>query len=251
MTKTIGLIAVRMKSSRLKKKALLDLGGKPLIVRLYDRVRQSKRMDDVVLCTSDDSQDNPLETIAVENNIPFIRGDKDDVLKRFLNCLGTHPAKNIVRITGDNPLCDPEVIDLLIESHEKKNADYSRMDGVPMGVTAEVISVNALKYIYKMAEDTKSSEYMTWYFTKNDAFQLNVLQAPQELNRPALRLTVDYQEDIELLLKIYEKFNFDNSPPALNEIIDFLDANPELAKTNLNVKEQPVPPEINTRLKQS
>jgi len=249
MNLATGLIAVRLKSSRLSKKALLDLGGKPLLVRLYERVTQSKLMDRVIVCTSTHSEDDEIARIAREYGIDCFRGDEVDVMKRFLDCIALHPSQNIVRITGDNPLTDPEVIDELIRAQGREGADYSRMDGVPEGVTAEVISVPALRRIFGLAEDTSHSEYMTWYFTKNSVTKNHIAEAPAALARPRMRLTVDFLEDYELLKKIYSEFDFDRDPPPLSRIISFLDRHPEWSSLNQITREGMSLNDVNVRVR--
>ena len=243
----IGLIAVRLKSRRLPLKATLDLDGKPLIVRVYERVLCSQHLTKAIICTSTNSDDDRLTAIADRYNIPIFRGHEDDVMKRFLDCLKENKSELIVRITGDNPLTDPEIIDRMIESHIEANADYTRMNDLPIGVAAEVIAYSALQKAYALAEDSTYSEYMTWYFTKSNVFKLNMLTAPDNLARPSYRLTVDYPEDFELIKKIYEKFDFNSTSPKLEKIIEYLDKNPDLTDLNSNVGSINIS-NINTRL---
>src|SRR3990172_272399 len=104
IVKVIGLVAVRMKSSRLKGKALLDLNGKPLILQLLLRLKNSTNMDDIVLCTSAHPDDRALLLIAQENGFKSFAGSEDDVMDRFIRAGEREKADVIVRITGDNPL---------------------------------------------------------------------------------------------------------------------------------------------------
>lgn len=247
--RVIGLVAVRMKSSRLENKALLDLNGKPLILQLLLRLRKSKRLDDIVLCTSTHLDDEILLEIARENGFKSFAGSEDDVMDRFIKAGKEEGADIIVRITGDNPLTDPELIDVIIESHINSDADYTRIDNLPVGITAEVISFAALKKAFRMVEDSKYSEYMTYYFVKNpEIFRLNILQPDERIRRPQYRLTVDYPEDYELMKKIFE--NFDNKEYlSLVDIVNYLDMNPSISNINANVKQIALDPSINIKLK--
>lgn len=245
----LGLVAVRMKSSRLKSKALADLRGKPLIARLASRVSQCRRLTGVVLCTSTHPEDDVLEQVGKDHGISVFRGHEDDVMRRFLDCVAKDGADHVVRITGDNPLMDPGVMETLIDSHLAQKADYSRMDGLPEGVSSEVIAIQALEKAHALSENPNFSEYMTWYFTKNNVFNLNILQAPPDIARPQYRLTVDYEEDYLLVKRIFEEFDFDSNPPTLAEIIRFLDAHPEVAALNANLPKPANLQNINTRLR--
>ena len=247
--KTIGLVAVRMKSSRLKKKALLDLGGEPVILQLLQRLRKSNRLDDIILCTSNHPDDNILLEIASENCFKSFAGSEDDVIHRFIKVGEREGADIIVRITGDNPLTDPGLIDIMVESHLNSDADYTRMNGLPIGITAEVITFNALRRASQLAENTKYSEYMTLYFTENPAvFNLNVLQAARGINRPQYRLTIDYPEDYGLMKKIFSHFIL-SEWFSIQEVIEFLDGNPHIAEINSNIDQKNLDSEINVRFK--
>jgi len=247
--KTIGLVAVRIKSSRLKNKATLDLNGKPLILRLLLRLRRCKNLTDIILCTSVHPDDQVLLKIADENGFKSFAGDEDDVMNRFIKAGEREHADTIVRITGDNPLTDPEIIDNMLESHLKNNADYSRVDNLPIGVTAEVISLVALKKAFELAEDSKSSEYMTLYFMNNPGvFKLNILQPNENAKRPQYRLTVDYQEDYELMKMIFSNFA-QKEMFSIVDVVKFLDKNPEVAIINANVVQTEIDQSINTNLR--
>lgn len=247
--KTIGLVAVRMKSSRLKKKALLDLNGKPLILQLLLRLQRSKKMDDIVLCTSIHPDDKILLELAEDNGFKSFAGSEDDVMDRFIRAGERENADIIVRITGDNPLTDPEIIDTMIESHIKSGADYTRMDNLPVGVTAEVITFTSLKKAFTMAEDSGYSEYMTNYFVEySDIFRLNIMQPDDDFKRPNYRLTVDYPEDYKLMQIIFNDFK-QFSDISIKDIIAFLDSNPKIAQINSNITPIKLGSSINTRLK--
>lgn len=247
--RVIGLVAVRMKSSRLKNKAMLNLNGKPLILQLLLRLKKSKRMTDVVLCTSKRPDDRILLEIAGKNGFKAFAGSEDDVMDRFIRAGEKEKADIIVRITGDNPLTDPGIIDRMIESHIGSGADYTRVDNLPIGVTAEVISFTALKKAFQMAEDSGYSEYMTNYFVEYpEVFRLNILQPDENTKRSQYRLTVDYQEDYELMQKIFGHFN-KSAWFSLEDVIKFLDDNPDIAGINARITPTKIDGSVNTRLK--
>lgn len=247
--RVVGLVAVRMKSSRLKGKALLDLNGKPLILQLLLRLKNSKKMDDIVLCTSTNPEDSVLLEIARKNCFKSFAGDEDDVMDRFIRAGEREKADVIVRITGDNPLTDAWVIDAMIESHVATGADYTRMNKLPVGITSEIISFSALKKAFKLAEDTRQSEYMTNYFLDYpDVFKLNLMEPEKDLVRPHYRLTVDYPEDYEVMKIIFNNFKQIHTTP-IKDIITFLDENPRVVKKNSNISQKQPSLAINTRLK--
>lgn len=247
--KIVGLVAVRRRSLRLKDKALLDLDGKPLILQLLIRLRKSRKMDDIILCTTTLPEDQLLVKIASENGFKYFAGSEEDVMARFIQAGEKEKADIIIRITGDNPLTDPGIIDHMVEEHIKSDADYTSMDNLPSGITAEVISFPALKKAFRLAEESKNSEYMTWYFTKNPGFfKSNMLQPEDELKRPQYRLTVDYPEDYELMEIIFQHFKA-NQDFSIKEVIKFLDNNPNIARINSQVSQKKADISINTSLR--
>ena len=113
--KVLTLVAVRLKSARLPRKALADLHGEPLIIRLTERVREAKIPAEVIWCTSTNNQDDPLEQLASERGITCFRGSKLDVMSRFIEVADQKDASTVVRITGDKPLTDPVMMDTMIK----------------------------------------------------------------------------------------------------------------------------------------
>jgi spore coat polysaccharide biosynthesis protein SpsF (cytidylyltransferase family) len=123
--KTAIFVAVRLNSKRLKNKAMLMLFDEPLIVKLTKRIMKSKLASDVIWCTSKLKSDDRLEIVAKKNSIKIFRHAPKDVMKRFIYAARKFKVKNIVRVTGDNPLTDPEVIDFMIKQHLKNGNDYT------------------------------------------------------------------------------------------------------------------------------
>ena len=111
----VAIIQSRMGSSRLPGKSIADVGGKPMICQVLNRVLSSKSVDQVVLATSTLEKDEPLAKVCTENGYQCFRGSEDDVLDRFYHAAKTNGAQICVRICGDCPLIDPLVIDQCVE----------------------------------------------------------------------------------------------------------------------------------------
>jgi len=234
---SIILIAVRLKSKRLKKKSIVKLYDKPLIIHLTERVAQSKMCSDVIWCTSKNKQDDELEDLAIKNDIKIFRGSEKDVMSRFIEVGDNYKAKNIVRVTGDNPLTDPEIIDYLIKMHNKNNSDYTYCNTSPIGTRSEIICLNMLKKCYKLIQDPQSSEYMTWMLNRPDYFKVQILNFPNlKINRPEISLSVDDIDDLNNVGKIYR--NFKKNIPNLETIIKWIDKNPALLKKLTKLKKR-------------
>lgn len=225
--KVIACVIVRMKSTRLPKKALADVQGKPLLLRLVENIRQAKRIDDVVICTSTHPDDTVLLDLARQWGVPAIAGSEDDVVERMLQAARTHQADVVIRVTGDNLFTDPDVTDMLIEQMEAANGDYARMNGLPLGVTSEVMTVEAMHRLQAVIPDPVYSEYMTLYAFQPDQFKCVVPEAPPNIYRPNYSLTVDTPADLALLQDIFKTLSDGACIPALNEVTAYLDEKPD------------------------
>ena len=155
--KVLVLIAVRMKSSRLPKKALADLCGKPLIIRLVERVQKAELPAKVIICTSTNKQDDDLEKLSYKYGIECYRGSELDVMSRFIEVANREKATAVVRVTGDNPLTDPVMLDFMIKQHIKKKAEYTFNNDLPNGTRSEIIDIKMLKKCHKNLQDPSSS----------------------------------------------------------------------------------------------
>ncbi len=237
------LITARLKSTRLPFKVIKKIMGKPMIIHMLDRLKQSKLSNDIVICTSGLEQDEPLINIAKANNVRYFCGDPDDVLVRLLNAADEFKIDTIINCTADNPFVDPVYIDKLIDFHETNNNDFSKVEGLPFGVFSYAISKEALRKLcdIKVNRDT---EVWHGYFTNTQLFKWSSLKVRDKvLYRPNLRLTVDTPEDFQLVEKIFENlYNVDEKAIfSLLKIINFCEANPEIAKINANISQKSAP----------
>ncbi len=229
--KTAILIAVRMKSTRLPKKALKKIGNQTVIENLIDRIEKSKKADEIILCTSTHPDDKILLEYADKKGIKKFAGSEDDVLDRFIKAAEMVNADRIVRVTGDNPLTDPEYIDKMLKKQEETGAEYVYLEGMPRGTKGEVMTVDALKKAKRIAYDSKQSEYMTIYF-RSGLFNIEKVEAEENVKRPGYRLTIDTPKDLELMKNISTHFEKKLPEIKLEEIIEYLDENPEAVSIN-------------------
>lgn len=235
-------IAARLDSKRLPNKVLKPIFEVPLLERLIDRLASCFSKSSIVVCTSINSYDDPIQDFCTKKKILCFRGDEKDVMKRFIDAARLYSASTIARITGDNPLTDPDMLSFMFKIHNQNNSEYTYNEDLPVGTRSEIIDVNALNKVHKNLYDPSNSEYMTYMLKRPDKLKiLNVPSINENCSRPEISLTVDNLQDFECLNHIYKSFGC--VLPSLEKIIDFLDNNPKI-KLTINEGNYTIPQDI-------
>ena len=234
-SKTTIIVQARSSSTRLPLKVLLPILGKPLIIHLLERISHTQFADNIVLATSSDPSDDLLASIVQQNGFNIYRGSLNNVLKRFFDCATLYEAENIVRITGDCPLMDPQLIDEIIENFDSHQVDYlanmlSNSLSVPDGFDVEIFTIDALRKAYRNASLDSDLEHVTPWIKKQDSgFRCkHFIHNPF---RPFYRLTVDDQKDFEVVNEIFSSFR-GSELFHIDDIVNFMDQNPLIASIN-------------------
>lgn len=233
-----------MSSTRLPGKVLLDLSGEPVLMRVVERVRQAKKVSDVIVATSVDSSDDVIFKFCRVRNIRVTRGALDDVLARYDLAASQSDADVIVRITSDCPLIDPHIIDECIGAFEEGGYDYisNCTNGprtFPRGLDTEVFSRAALKKAHEEARETYEREHVTPYIwqNKSGAFSCGpAVTASPEYARQC-RLTLDYPEDYTVIKHLYDVL-FRDGGIQIPEVLSYLDAHPDIASINAGCEQK-------------
>ena len=242
-------IVARLASTRLPRKVLADVAGAPMLVRLVRHVVRSKAAEVTVLCTSKHPDDRPLIDVAESLRLPWIAGSEKNVLQRFDDAIRQFGLDTVVRVTGDNPLTDPEVMDEMIATHHSQGAEYTYTPDPPRGTRSEIISVSTVRTLLHRAVDPDSSEYMTDMLRRPDVFRVvaHRVSNPSWV-RPEYRLTVDTREDLELVRHVYGHFE-GRDDISLTETISFLDRRPDLLALNAALEPRVAEAWVNTKLR--
>jgi len=232
------IIQARISSSRLPGKILMKLEGKPILAHIVDFLKFSRLSDKIIVATTTNQEDNAIENLCKELNIYCFRGSSDDVLNRYYECAKLYKGDIIVRITCDNPLIDPTLVDKAIRICEKEKCDYvSNMihETFPTGYLVEVLKFNILEQINNKKNDDLTKEHVTHHIRMNpDMYKIKEFFAPENLQRPQWRLTIDYEKDYQLMKKIFQKIYKPNKFIPYSDVVNFLDNNLELLKINTN-----------------
>lgn len=210
MIKTAVVIQARMGSERLPGKVLQDIAGKPMIDRVIERVQRCKSIDGVIVATSTSSCDDVLAQHCRDLGVHTVRGSEQDVLSRYALAAEKYHCENIVRITSDCPLVDPRIVDqVAYEVTENPGVQYAcnffphRL--FPRGLDAEALTVETLRMINAQATDPRHREHVTLMIYERAA-RFNIASVSNRLDHSHLRWTVDTDQDLELVRKIYGHF---------------------------------------------
>lgn len=200
----LAIIQARMASKRLPGKALLKVGDFPLIHHVIKRGQKIRGVNQVILATSVAPENDELTRFAQSLGIDVHRGDEDDVIGRFYSVAKKHDAANIVRLTGDNPLLDFKAIGFLLQKHLEEESDYSCIQGLPVGVGADIFSMRGLSDSQQFANGKELSDHVDLYLLENQAnYKLISYRLTPTLSQ--YRLTIDDQEDFSRIQALINK----------------------------------------------
>ena len=237
--KIVTVIQARVGSTRLPGKVLLPLTNKPLILRMYERVKLSNYVGRIVIAITTDETDNELALLCKKNNLEVFRGSSFDLLDRHYKVAKKFDAEAVVKIPSDCPLIDPEIIDKVILYYIN---NYEKFDYVsnlhppshPDGNDVEIMSFATLKNAWINSKKDFEREHTTPFIWENpDKFKIgNVLWETGLDYSMTHRFTIDYKEDYELIKRVYDELYNQNPDFSLNDILLLLKQKPEIKKIN-------------------
>ncbi len=205
------IVQARTSSTRLPEKVLKNLPFDTditVLEQVIRRLKRSKMLNEIIIATTSDKNDEKIVNIAEKENIPWFRGSKDNVLERYYLAARENNLDIVVRITSDCPCVDPDIVDMLVEHHINSNSDYTSNTltrTFPVGLDVEVISFNALKKCYYNAENDLEKEHVTMYVHNNlDSFKTENVNALNESYGPQIRITLDTEADYVLLCAVFD-----------------------------------------------
>tara|TARA_B110000014_G_C20078316_1_gene563117 strand:+ start:489 stop:1199 length:711 start_codon:yes stop_codon:yes gene_type:complete len=231
------IVQARMGSSRLPGKVLTEINGTTLFECLLKQISYCKSIDNVIVATTREKIDDLIFNKCRELDTTVFRGSELNVLDRFYQCAKKYSLKNIVRITADNPLIDPQIIDHVIDVYKKGQFDYvsnCETRTFPYGAEVEVFSYVALERAKNEALDNYELEHVTPYIRNKEKFNTFCLKRDEDLSH--LRWTVDTKDDLLFIRKIYKRFT--KKPILLEDILEILEKEPELLKYNTNLPKE-------------
>ncbi len=238
--KAAAIIQVRISSTRLPSKALMELCGRPMTYHVIQHALNIDGVETVILATGRGKENKPLLSLASECGIKSFTGSEDDVLERYFQASEKIDCDYIIRITGDNPLTDHISASNALKYALEQDADHCTTSGIPVGTGVEVIRKSALYEAYLKGREGHHREHVTPFIKEHpELFKIVKYQSPIANPFPDLRLTVDTAEDFKLMEILFNEL-YDNEPIELADVINFIKKNPDLRLINSSVEQRPM-----------
>ena len=200
--KTIAIVMARSDSRRLPLKHFKYIGDMTLLEFIYERLKKSEKIEDIVLATTDRAIDDILASAAVNIGYSIMRGELEDVLSRFINAAEKFGAGTVVKVNGDCPFISAEVIDLMVEQLNFYECSFitakAKHCGLPIGVGAEVITLSALRELSFKSPKSHRESITGFIFDKHNdlSYDLVPVNLDLEFDYSTVDLTVDTNNDL-------------------------------------------------------
>ena len=224
---TLAIIQARLGSTRLPGKVLKKILGKTVLEHIIERLSYAGKIDQLIIATSNLSENDQIADLAKQKGISCFRGDEDDVLNRFYQAALQYKGDIVVRITGDCPLVDPFVVDKIIDYHVSHGGDYTSntiQRTFPRGIVAEVLTIDVLKRLSQMDLDPAYREHVTQYILHNpEQFKLNSFTQNEISFNTEWRWVLDTEEDFEFIQYVFSRlYNNDGSLFRVEDIFNLI-----------------------------
>jgi spore coat polysaccharide biosynthesis protein SpsF len=199
------VLQARLDSTRLPRKAMLILGGEPLVFRVMEALSRVPA-DSYILCCPDDCV-KTFSPLAARAGFRLMRGPKDDVLERYCAAIRASGADRIIRATGDNPFVFADAAAAISAEARVLDADYAAWTGLPLGAGVEAVKADALLRAAREAKEAYEREHVCPYlYRRPEVFSLHRPLVPQKWRAPEMRLTVDTERDWEAAKALWDVF---------------------------------------------
>ena len=259
MDKIGAIVQARLSSTRLPQKILKTLpfaGTTTVLEQVIRRLKKSKRLEDIIIATTIEDEDNEIVKIAKKENVRWFTGDRENVLERHYLSAKENKVNVIVRITSDCPCVDPEIVDLAISEHLESKSDYTTNTfnrTFPHGLDVEVVNFDVLEKAHLGAKYDYEKEHVTPYIFKTNPhlFKIGNIDAPKDLYAPEIRVTLDTEEDYTLLCTIFDYLYPENEYFSAKELVDLFKQKPWLKLINKKVLQKKIFNTLNEEVKEA
>jgi len=222
----VAVVQARMGSTRLPGKVMMEICGKPILWHVVNRLKHSKRIEKIIIATTNNVIDDKIVEFAVENNIDCYCGSEEDVLDRYYQVSVKFNFEHIVRITADCPTIDPKVVDKVIGKYIDNLGEVDYVSNIhpptyPDGLDVEVFSFTALEIAWRDAQGEYQREHVTSFFRDNPGiFKLINVENSEDLSD--VKLSVDTLDDFNFVKSIFENLYPKKEIFLIDDIIELL-----------------------------
>ncbi len=243
--KTVAIIQARMGSSRLPGKVLMQICGRSILEHVVLRVRACREVDEIVVATTKTSADAEIVLACQRYGVSFFRGSEEDVLARYHEAAQQFKADIVVRITADCPLVDPMILEQMLKRfksllQQSKPAAYmsnTMKRTFPRGLDVEVFTFACLQAAHVRAHQPFEREHVTPFMYQHpEQFVLESFTSDEDFSR--YRWTVDTEDDLDLIRKIYEALYQDGKIFTTEKTLELLEKSPDLARINSHIEQK-------------
>lgn len=243
--KVVATVEARMTSSRLPGKVLMMAGGKPLLQLLIERLRLARGIDQILVATTVNATDDPIEALASSAGVGVFRGSEEDVLGRVAGALRATGADVCVEITGDCPLVDPAIVEEALGEYLRTAAAHPYVSNsdphrsVPAGLDVQVFTAAKLFELDALTRDPADREHVSYGFYRpesGDRWRPRFITHAAAAGGEGLLMTLDYREDYELIAAVYEALAPGDPGFGARSVIEWVRRHPELHDACLRVR---------------
>jgi len=232
------IIQARMGSSRLPGKSILDLAGVPLIGRILERVKRTKKVNEIILAIPDTSENRILADVGADYSVTIFKGSENNLVERYYQAAMASKADFVVRLPADNATPEPSEIDRIIDHHLSlgrpgfsSNLASIKNSGYPDGIGAEIFDFSLLSEARNRSPDTNKKEhvhlnffdYTTQAAVDEEWCPISTVPCPSEFSRPDLILDVNTTAQYEFMRELYLYLYPRNSEFHITDIINWYD----------------------------
>ena len=232
----LAIIQARMGASRLPGKVMMELAGHPVLWHVFQRVKRSRYIDEIVVVTTFKKKDLEIIKYCSSEGIRVFAGSEDDVPDRYYQAAKLFKPDNVIRITADCPMHDPSVIDQVVGTHVKEDNDYTSNtmeETFPDGLDCEAVKFPVLKDAWEKAVMASEREHVTQYIIKNSSYKKGSVTSL--VDKGAERWTLDTEEDYKFIKNVFRKLYPANPWFGADDVYSLLDAEPGLKDINSGI----------------
>lgn len=237
--KTLIVVQARTGSRRLPGKIMMPLAGKPLLIRMIERISLIKTPAEIVVATTNEPDDDSVVKLCKENGINIFRGSTNDLLERHYKAGIQYDADIIVKIPSDCPLISSDVIDKVLDYYFENEEKYDFVSNLhpasyPDGNDVEIMPMQILEQAFKEADKDFEREHTTpFIWERPERFRIGNVKMDGSVDlSKTFRFTIDHKEDYNFIRRVYDELHEKKSNFDLEDILDLLKEKPEIKKIN-------------------